>query len=264
MKTYKLRSYVKAPEGCLLLSMDLSQAESWIVAYLARDENMKSALRQGILHETTAWAAIGLPFGTKLSSEQRYIGKQTNHSTGYRVGPETAAESYNLNSPDGSVLSVAQARKNQNVWHGLYPMVKGSWWPEIDYKLSTQNRTLTNQYGFSYQWFGPIDNEMQRAATAFDPQSTVADHFNGDVQPGNEIPGGLCEFMEQKPDEFKVCNQSHDSFMGWGPKEMVMDMYHLAKKLFYRPIIINGEECWIPVDGEIGERWGELEKIKES
>jgi len=29
-----------------------------------------------------------------------------------------------------------------------------------------------------------------------------------------------------------------------------------------RPIIVNGEECNIPVDCEVGERWGEMVKVK--
>jgi hypothetical protein len=29
----------------------------------------------------------------------------------------------------------------------------------------------------------------------------------------------------------------------------------------YRPLLINNVEFYIPVDGEVGERWGELEKL---
>jgi hypothetical protein len=260
---HKLRSYIRAPKDTVLLSCDLSQAESWVVAYLANDMNMKLALQNGVLHETTAWGIFNLPYGSPVTYEQRYVGKQTNHSTAYRITPETAAETYNLNSPDGSVISVAQSRKNQQVWFGLYTQIK-PWWADIDFTLKTNYNTLTTPYNFSYTFYGPENNEMKKAATAFIPQSTVADHFNGEIQKNNEHPGGLVEFMDQIPKEVRVINNSHDSFIAICPKPIAMDMYYLAKKLFYRPIMINGEPCWIPVDGEIGERWGELEKIKEA
>lgn len=252
-----------APPGHVILSVDLSQAESWIVGYLAQDENMITALKNGILHETTARRLFDLnDWSIPVPDEYRYVGKRTNHGTGYRMTPERFVEEYNLESPDGRVISIATGRKWQNIWHSTYPNVKNNWWNEIDFKLKTQDSTLTTVYGFTRKFFGPDSNEKKKEATAFEPQSTVADHFNGEVQEGNEIPGGLLEFNLQKPPEVKIINQSHDSFMAEVPKAIYMDMYYLAKKLFYRPIIIKGQECWIPVDGEVGERWKEMEKIK--
>lgn len=251
-----------APKDHLILSCDLSQAESWVVAYLANDANMKDVLLRGVLHETTARGIYNLTPDSIPSKEQRYGGKKTNHSTAYRISAERAAEEYNLESPDGSTISVRQARQFQTVWHELYPRIRG-WWFDIDYTLAANHNTMVTPYGFPCTFYGILDSAMKKQATAFVPQSTVADHFNGKIQKGNEIPGGLLEFDRVAPKEVSIVNQSHDSFLAYVPKSIVMDVYHLAKKVFYRPVIIKGEECWIPVDGEIGERWGELEKIKE-
>src|SRR5687767_10989286 len=42
----------------ILVSCDLSQAESWIVAYLANEPNMKRALQFGDIHTETAGNAL--------------------------------------------------------------------------------------------------------------------------------------------------------------------------------------------------------------
>lgn len=261
---HKLRSYIVAPKDHYLLSMDLSQAESWVVAYLADDLEMKKALKAGIFHETTTWTIYDLPEGTPISEELRYVGKKTNHGTAYRITPERFVEEYNLESPDGKVISVRQGRNYINKWHSRYHRVKGRWWADIDYTLKVNHNTLTTPYNFSRTFYGPESNELKKEATAFVPQSTVADHFNGEIQRGNERPGGLLEFRQRKPKEVRIINQSHDSFLAEVPKSIVMDVYYLAKDLFYRPFIVNGEECWIPVDGEYGERWKEMTKIKET
>lgn len=263
MKSLKLRSYIVAPKDHYLLSCDLSQAESWIVAYLSNDLNMKIALKNGIFHETTTWTIFDLPENTIVSAEQRYVGKKTNHGTAYRITPERFVEEYNLESLDGSVISLRFGRQCIDKWHGKYRGVK-SWWADIDYTLKTNHNTLVTPYGFPCTWYGPESNELKKQATAFVPQSTVAEHFNGEIQVGNEIPGGLLEFDKLLPPEVRIINQSHDSFMAEVPKPIIMDIYYLAKQCFVRPIIIKGEECVIPMDGEYGERWKEgMVKIKE-
>jgi len=54
----KLRSMVRAKPGQLLANFDLSQAESWVVAYLANEERMKDALANGDIHTETAGNAL--------------------------------------------------------------------------------------------------------------------------------------------------------------------------------------------------------------
>jgi hypothetical protein len=48
------------------------------------------------------------------------------------------------------------------------------------------------------------------------------------------------------------------------PKEVAYEVGERVRATLYRPLIINGEEVTIPVDLEIGERWGELEKVKKA
>lgn len=260
----KLRSMVCAPPGELLISCDLSQAESWIVAFEADEPTIKAALvsKEGF-HVITARAI----FENELLNKQDnpieiYTGKKTNHATSYMMKPPTFAAQYNKES--NNVISVGQARRYQDRWHLKYPRVK-YWWDEIREELRKHNGYLSNSYNRRRQFLGPQDDTMLRDAVSFKPQSTIGDHFRGKQQRHSEIPGGLLEFrrrIEPFKDECKIIQQGHDSALLRTKKEIAMDMAHLFRECLHRPIMVRGEVCLIPVDGEIGERWGEMEKIK--
>lgn len=265
----KVRSYIKAEEGKVLIALDLSQAETWVVAYDAREPKMIEELKFGDIHKRTASIIFEKDFDL-ITEIERYGGKRTNHGTSYGMKAARFAQSVNKESdkPPYLIISVAQARKFQNLWHGYYTNVKNEFWGGIQEQLG-KNRTLENYYGFPRQFWGPWGDELFKEGYAFVPQSTVAAHFNGALQPGNEIPGGLLEIQRRviessanRGGEIKIINQSHDSCMLEVPQNYGRDILEECGEILYRPIIIKGEECWIPVDGEIGERWGEMEKVK--
>jgi DNA polymerase I-like protein with 3'-5' exonuclease and polymerase domains len=266
---YKVRSFIRAEEGKTLIACDLSQAETWIVGYDAREPKMIQELKYGDIHKRTASIIFEKDFSL-ITEIERYGGKRTNHATSYGMKPPRFAQVVNKESdqPPYLVISTAQARRFQNLWHGYYTQVKNEFWGGIQEQLKN-NRTLENYYGFPRQFWGPWGDELFKEGYAFIPQSTVAAHFNGAEQYGNEIPGGMLEIKKRIIDtpsnrsgEIKIINQSHDSCMLEVPTGSARDILEEVGQLLYRPIIIKGEECWIPVDGEIGERWGEMEKVK--
>lgn len=263
MPNYAIRSLIRAPKGKVLINCDLSQAESWIVAYLSGAEKMKEALLSGVLHETTASAIHEIPV-SEVTKPQRYNGKQTNHATGYRMKPPKFAQIYNKNTPNNSI-SIKQATMYQLAWHRLYPEVKGYWWPSIEEQLN-KTRALTTPYGFRRVFYQAWGEELFKEATAFVPQSTVAHHFNGLVQPELGIRGGLLEvkrqIVDKYPNEVRLINQAHDSAMLEVPSAISESIAAVFVSLLRRPVIVNGSEVNIPVDCEIGERWGELGKVK--
>lgn len=265
----KVRSFIKAPKGKTLIACDLSQAETWVVGFDAQEPKMIQELKFGDIHRRTASVIFEKEFDL-ITEIERYGGKRTNHATSYGMKAPRFAQVVNKESdkPPYLVISVPQARRFQNLWHGYYTNVKGVYWAGLQEQLR-KNRTIENYYGFPRQFWGPWGDELFKEAYAFLPQSTVAAHFNGEVQPGNEIPGGLEEIYRRIIDtpanesgEIRIINQSHDSCMLEVPSNNAMDILEEVGEILYRPIIIKGEECWIPVDGEIGERWGEMEKVK--
>lgn len=264
-----------APKGKILLACDLSQAESWIVAYRANEPKMKEALKLGIIHDLTASRFFGYDSvdnflelkktKPEIHKTQRYLGKRGNHGLAYKMGYVRHAQSVNKDSdkPPYVVISLAEAKRQFEVWHSFYNMK--DWWSDIEKQL-WDTRTLKTVYGFSRHFYGhPKDASTIGEATAFEPQATVAQHFYGKQQPGNEIAGGLLEIYHKivKPsNDIKIVNTSHDSLCMEIPLGLEKEIGEHTVKLLSRPIIINGDDFIIPVDCEIGDRYGELEKFK--
>lgn len=270
----KVRSLITAGPGNYLVSCDLSQAETWIVAHLAKDENMKYALKHDDIHSTTAQAIFEIPsvvldgehIGPKkmyklgyITKEQRYTGKRTNHATSYKMGAPEFVKRYNEDSD--VPINLRTAKRYQEAWHKLYPGVQGTWWPSVEYELLSNSGMLVTPYGRRITFFGIVSSYLKEAIASV-PQSTVADHFRGREQAYNRIPGGLREIRKRLPEEAKIVQQGHDSALVECPKSIAMDVFYIMRSCLHRPLYINGEEVLIPVDGELGEDWGNLQEVK--
>lgn len=259
---YKFRSMVRAPAGKLIVSADLSQAETWVVMALANEPNMRQFLLNSDIHTETACAIFNKKF-EDIVVEERYIGKQNNHANSYGMGPERQAQVINKRSdqPPYVTVTIAQCRRYQTEWHNLYPAIR-SWHKEIEIQLG-KNMTLITPYHRRRVFFQQWGKELFKAAYAHIPQSTVSDHFHGRVQRELGIRGGLKEIRKNLVrGDVLLINDSHDSCMLEVPKDSAYEIGERVRSYLKRPVIINGEEVNIPVDVEIGERWGELEKVK--
>lgn len=265
-----IRSMIIAPPKKLLVSFDLAQAESWLVAYLAKEPTIKHALKFGDLHTETAKEALfklsdeaweELPKDERKSA--RYIGKRYNHATAYRMGPARACEVINKDSDKPPFVTVthAESKKFYEAWHDHYNIK--NWWDEIEYQLG-QTHTLRTPYGRIRYFFAQWGNELFKEATAFVPQSTVADHLDGAVQDELGIEGGFIKVDELfvLPGHITIINQSHDSILFEVLKDDAQDILPQIHKLLLRPLVVNEEEFTIPVDCEVGERWGSGEMVE--
>lgn len=266
-----IRSMYRAPKGKTLCAFDLSAAEAWIVAYLSNDPNMKRELADGDLHSYSATGIYDLkvdfniPGKTKyegvVTKDQRYIGKKMNHAGNYRTGPFKIAEF--INKEGNITISVADAKLFHSKWLTAFNLQ--NWWNEIDIIAAT-TRTMTTCYGFRRKFWGIYNEDLKKEMTAFEPQSTVADHMHGAIHPDLGIRGGNIaihsDIVLPSHGEIVMCNTAHDSVMLEVPTPLVSEVISHVVSLLRRPIVIRGEEFTIPVDAEIGERWGELEKVK--
>lgn len=279
-----MRSMIVAAPGNVLVAADLSQAESWVVAYLADEPNMKKSLHDGDIHTETAGSALFHPdvgcqhnwhtedkeLWTCLNGCEhtvvktgRYIGKRYNHASAYRMSYIRAAEVINKDSdkPPYVTVTLEESKTFSTRWHQFYNIK--NWWNEIEQQLSRE-RAITTSYGRKRIFFAQWGESLFKEATAYEPQSTVADHFNGMVHPQVGVKGGLLEIYRQlvKPyPEHKIINQSHDSAILEVPVTVGHEIVERMQVLLRRPIVIHGEEFTIPTDGEIGERWGEMENV---
>lgn len=298
MKKYTIRSMLVAPKGKALVAADLSQAESWIVAYRANEKNMQYSLNFSDIHTDSA-AALFAPdifclhkwkkgkdadgndvwdcengCGVQIVKTARYIGKRYNHASAYRMKPPRAAQVINKDSdkPPFVTVTLQESKMYSERWHSRYNLK--IWWQEIEDQLN-RDRTLVTAYGRARTFFGQWGEELFREATAYEPQSTVADHFNGMVHPEIGIEGGLRmirkklvlpyrqnRFVNVREDPRLITNQSHDSCVIECPEQDAEEICQEMMRYLYRPLVINGVEFTIPVDGEIGYRYGELEGRK--
>lgn len=281
------RSIFKAPTGKLLVAVDLSQAESWIVAFLANEKNMKYALMHSDIHCQSAgviffsgncnhdWVKKDRTCkkcGAILTKDQRYLGKRRMHASSYKMGAKKAMEVINADSDKPPFISITlkESEAHSIAWLNFY-QVKG-WWIEVEGK----DRTITTTYGRSRTFYAQWGEDLEREKIAYEPQSTVADHFNGAIHPIIQKEGGLIHIYKKliKPywcgntycehrECHKIINQSHDSCILELPSENASDIGKEAMHLLLRPLIIKDEEFIIPVDGKIGDRWDEEESMED-
>lgn len=268
MDKIPIRSMYCAPKGKVLCAFDLSAAEAWIVAYLAQDENMKRELRTGDLHSYSATGIFSKNVDLSLegkekykgiiSKDERYVGKKFNHAGNYRTTPYKIVEFINK---EGLVtISLADAKRFHLKWLSMFNLL--NWWAEID-ALAAGNRTITTVYGFKRRFWGVYGDDLKKEMTAFEPQSTVADHMHGAIQKELGVRGGNLaiyhDIVIPSKKEIVMCNTSHDSVMLEVPSPLAQEIIPQVISLLKRPLMIKGEVFTIPVDAEIGEHWGELE-----
>jgi hypothetical protein len=280
----KVRSMFIAPKGYNLIAMDLAQAESWVVAFLANEPTMKDALlNRRDIHSLTAsvfaypnsrcqheW--LKQPDDSRVCSicscvidySTRYIGKKNNHANSYRQSPNQLVLSVNAESdePPYITITLAQAKEYNKRWHELYFCIKG-WWSKIESDLNSYNRTLTTPYGRKRTFYALWGPELFKEATAYIPQSTVGDHALGATHPDLGITGGILG-ISRLPIVSSYCRliqSAHDSILIECPIGMEKEVIPQIHQQFQRPLIVNDEMFTIPVDVEYGERWGELEKV---
>jgi len=249
-----------APKDHVLISWDLKQAESWCVAYFANEPTMKQELAHGDIHSHTAAAIYHEPKeDMKKDKKKRYVGKQSNHMLAYRASPYRLVQTINKES-DGLVsVSNKEGFDIANVWHSLYHLE--NWWAQIDYDLDANGRTLVTPYGRVRTFFEAWGKELSKQATAHLAQSTAADHFTGAIHPDLGLVAGLIEVHKQfvETGALRLVNTAHDSAVAECHKSHTGDVIEPVTKLIGRPLIINQEQFTIPVECEMGERWGELE-----
>lgn len=265
-KPIPLRSMLIADKGNILVSCDLAQAEAWIVAYLSADPMMLDALKNGDIHKRTASIIFEEPDESKITKDMRYLGKKSNHAFNYKQGAFKAAETINRESdkPPYITVNVKQTKKFRENYLKAYRIEQ--WWASIEVELKSNGRVLTTPYGRARRFYGFWGDDLFKEAVAFKPQSTVGDHALGLVQRELGIEGGVkgVYFSICRPSlgSISIVNTSHDSVVVECPLAMLSEVAPRVVAQMKRPIIINGEECNIPVDCEVGERWGELEKFK--
>lgn len=256
--TDEMRRVFIPDEGLKFCQLDLAQAESKLVAYLALPwgDNYLKACLSGDLHTTVTkivWPELFLnakdsdkdiakrPFYRHFS--YRDMAKRGGHGTNY-VG-SAAVIAMHLNIPR------TQAETFQDKYFNGFPEIR-HWHNDVKQKLVI-TRCIETPLGRRCFFPGrPWDNDTIKSAVAYSPQSSIGDILN-------------LGFLNvwQKYDKIwdstypiEILAQVHDSILfQYAPKNESW-LIPLIQRELQIPVVINGQTCRIGVDVQVGWNWG--------
>jgi DNA polymerase-1 len=250
-------------EGYIGYSFDLSQIENRIVAYVGGVISQIEAFEQGVdLHRLTASIIFDKPYN-EISSEdgssdlgdgrqsERFWGKKGNHAINYDIRYKTFALKNEMR--EGVAKYVLETI------HRGYPQIRGGY-HEVIYNMLKKDRTVTNLFGRTRLFLGPIipsHPNVPKAAVeatireglAQLPQSTCADKINEQ---------GL-EFVYYNQHAFRCVEllaQIHDSVVFQIPLREPLyrhaEILLLIKQSLEQPLYWHDTEIKTPCDLAIG------------
>ena len=232
------KQFLIADEDYVLYSIDLSQAENRIVAYIAPEITMIDAFENGIdVHKKTASLIYGVSIDS-VTPFQRQFGKRANHGLNYGLGYRRFAFLYEIS--ENEAFEIVEA------YHRAYPGVR-QWHRAIEDKLR-RDRTLTNCFGRNRLFKGPWGDDLLKEAYSFPAQSTTAECINK--------RGVLYLYYGEDFKHVVLLNQVHDSIVFQIPLSIGWD-YHwtvinAVKRNLELSLSWQTREFCIPADVEMG------------
>jgi len=249
-------------EGYMGYSLDLSQIENRIVAYVGGVTTQIEAFENGVdLHRLTASIILDKPYD-EISDEdgssplgdgrqsERYWGKKGNHATNYDVGYKTFALKNEMPETDAKMIL--------DRIHKGYPQIRGGY-HKIIQEMLIKNRFVTNLFGRRRLFLGPIIPSATtprsaclstyRDAYAHFAQSSCADKVN-------EQGVNYIYYNQQKFGCVELLTQVHDSIVFQIPlsipwirhAEIILDI----KSSLETPLSWHDREFPTPCDVSIG------------
>ena len=250
-------------EGYLGYSIDLSQIENRVVAYVGGIVPMINAFETGKdMHRLTASMFLQKPYD-EISNEdgschlgdgrqsERFWGKKGNHAINYDFGYKSFALKYEV--------SEGEAKQIIERIHNAYPQIRANYHQLIQNMLK-RNRTVTNLFGRNRVFMGPVIPNpptspvsaciaTYREAYAQLPQSTTADKIN---------EHGI-NYIYYNQDLFKpveLLAQIHDSIVFQIPLSTPWiehaSIIFAIKKSLETPMYWRGTKIETPADVSIG------------
>lgn len=182
---HSIQRFLMADIDYVAYSLDLSQAENRIVAYVGEVTKMIEAFENGTdVHSLTASSIFSDSTMEQIAEEdkkeipcklgdgthtKRFWGKKGNHSSNYDIGKNELA--LNLE------ISANQAALILDAYFKLYPEVRTKYHTMVRQNIM-YNKTLTNLMGRNTVFLGKICNELFKEAFACIPQGSVGDIIN--------------------------------------------------------------------------------------
>lgn len=252
------KKFLCPDEGYILANADLSQAEARVVAYISQDANMIQSFESGIdCHSYNACQIFGRDIEEFLSAlrdsdpkakAQRKLAKAVVHASNYGMGYKTF--SLMIEEPEPKAKNLLEAYANR------FPGVP-RWRDQIVQKIY-QDRTLHNLYGRPKRFLGNLDHNLFKAAYAYIPQSTVAEHLNRSLV-------RLYKDETLRSESFDLLATVHDSvlfqFKSESPSH-AEKILSLVKNHLEQPLYAKGIEFLIPCDFKVSTlNWKDMTEL---
>ncbi len=234
-----------AGEGNVFIKADLAQAETRVVAHILRrlgDTTLYDLYDTGTFDIHKWMAAFILRKDiSEVSSDERDIGKLSNHSGNYMAGPKVLI---NKALKDGLDIDYAFAKHILEIRSAAIPGLE-KWWKTVEI-IVRRTRTITTCLGRRRIFFGRFDDVTFRDAVSFEPQSTVGD---------------VCNMIfwkvdEQLDDDCHLVLQVHDEVVVESPMAKVDKVVKLIKEVSQIVLwVCSDVPLIIPIDISLGKNW---------
>lgn len=173
----EIRDVFVADDGCVLLEVDLSQAESRVVGMLTGDKELIEIAQTPPhlfdVHKFNA-SIIFKKLEAEISKVERYLGKRAVHATNYGMAGKKLQE---ILFNEGYDLTVRQTEDMIRAYLDRFPAIE-TWHERTRIELF-RTRTLTNWWGRRINFaFERMNDDLYRRGYAWVPQSDVADLMN--------------------------------------------------------------------------------------
>ena len=258
-----VKGCIKAPPGHKIVAMDLTTAEVYVAAVLAKDEALMDVFRSGgNFHSTIAHKVFRLPCAVEevaeLYSDRRQAAKAVTFGIMYGAGPAKISEQVTKDS--GKFFSKNEAAEVINDYFAAFHKLKA--WIEKNQKF-----ILTN--GFTYSHFGRkrrlpnvkstdqgIRSHSVRSGLNFLVQSAASDiNLLGAIDMG--------EFIKNQNMKSKIFALVHDSILAEVPDDEVDFYCEILQKFVQkdRGVYISGAP--VGCDFEVGKDYsmGKFSKL---
>lgn len=243
-----VRNCIVAEEGKTLIQLDLAQAESRFVAYEAPEPILMDMLETGRdVHKYVA-AKIFRKHEDMVNKTERQLGKKSGHSANYGVGGRTFAEA--CLTEMGIVLTDLEANRIIQGYFETFPGIRKR--QENIRKQVYATRMLRTPLGRERIFYDRMNDGLFREAYAYTPQSTIPD-----------ITNHLMLFLYDTFEHVEFLVQVHDSLLLQVEQGREDEVINAARSYadWHPRIDLPGGRLVIPVDAEIGHRWGSLQNV---
>lgn len=241
-----VRNLLVADPGYVLLEFDLKQAEDRFVAWDAADQTAMRLYEEQVdpYQMIAGWVFEKEP--SEVMGRERYICKRAKLAFNYGIGPVTLSAAF---AKDGFDVSVAECRKVLRRIALRFPNIE-RWKREIETTL-LRNEYLETPFGRRSRFMDRKDDSMFRAGFAFKPQSTIGELTNHVMQRVYH------EILPEEP-SVDLLMQQHDAVILQAPLFEAERIAARVEPLYDVPLDLPGGILTIPIEPQVGVRWGEM------